>query len=194
MRWVLRIAVSAILLVALAKGARFTLGEPNTEGMLRLSWRTLGQRVQVCRDYTTEERATLRQHMQLARTCTTSLLPYRLTVQLDDNAPVNLDVVPPGARGDRPLYVKEDFLLSPGEHTVRIAFLPYLEDETSDSGKATSVGAVEAAKASHMQEALQEALAKAPRFHMDRTVRFTAGKIVLVDIKSDQNVFRLQGE
>lgn len=89
-------------------------------GLLRLSWRLRGERIESCRSRTAAELAKLPVHMRAPQVCEGRLVAYVLEVQVDDSPAVRKRVLPGGARGDRPVFVLEDHPLSPGPHRVRI--------------------------------------------------------------------------
>ena len=74
-------------------------------GVLRLSWRLRGERVETCRTRTEAELAALPAHMRTPEVCEARLLNYRLVQQIDEAVADTAIVVPGGARGDRPLFV-----------------------------------------------------------------------------------------
>lgn len=136
----MRPRVMGPLAVVVAIGATAVLGalsqvpyqsDRGTGAIVRLAWRTRGVRVDECRKLTEEELAELPQHMRREEVCQGRLLPYRLTVALDDETVVDREVQPAGARRDRPLYVFQDLPVQPGRHHVSIVF----QREESDAGE-----------------------------------------------------------
>ena len=100
-------------------------------GLLRLSWRMRGERIETCRTRTTEELDRLPVHMRTDSVCEARLMAYRLVVRIDEAPPDTVDVLPGGARGDRPLFVLRDIALAPGHHRVRVRFERHGQDTDS---------------------------------------------------------------
>lgn len=91
-------------------------------GLIRLSWRAVGRRLEACREPSAEELAALPAHMRQTSLCEARLAPFRLSVQIDDQPVRERLIEPSGARSDRPAYVHEEFPASPGEHRLRVRF------------------------------------------------------------------------
>jgi hypothetical protein len=91
-------------------------------GLIRLSWRAVGRRVEACREPSAEELAALPAHMRQTSICEARLAPFRLSVKIDGEAVRDRLIEPSGARGDRPAYVHEEFPASPGEHRLWVRF------------------------------------------------------------------------
>ena len=56
--------------------------EPGDRAVVRLAWRTRGERVRACRRLTPDELARLPQHMRQEEVCERRILPYRLRVEI----------------------------------------------------------------------------------------------------------------
>ena len=181
--WGLRILVPLGFMAALIWLGRFPMDWTSDQGMLRLGWRLVGTNIRLCRDYTEEERRTLPKHMQLKQHCTTSLLSYRLRVVVNGVPQMDKVVKPPGARGDRPLYVNEEMSLAPGVYRVEVRFEPH----------DPNIGAAEPSNAGEKaeREAIGVALAKATVYRMENDIRIESGRIVLVDLHEDTKVFEV---
>ncbi|MEW6279104.1 MAG: hypothetical protein AB1758_10800 [Candidatus Eremiobacterota bacterium] len=80
-----------------------------------------------------------------------SLLPYRLQVELDGQPRIDRVVRPAGARHDRPLVVNQQIAARPGRSRLRVSFVP-----------------------------AEDAPPEAPRYELDATVEFQAGRALLV--------------
>lgn len=111
------------LVAALVLGSRLPWrAETSDAAVLRLSWRSLGQRVEACREPTEEELAALPRHMRMSRICEGRIAPFRLRVAVDGETRVDAPVHASGAREDRPAYVLRELRLAPGEHRVSVRF------------------------------------------------------------------------
>lgn len=96
-------------------------GEPQPEAVLRLSWKTMGQKVRI----PVAEDPNLPAHMRAqGGAFQTMLLPYRLTVAVDGATVLDRPVRAPGVRRDRPLSVLEELRLPPGRTSLRVGFVP----------------------------------------------------------------------
>jgi hypothetical protein len=60
--------------------------------------------------------------MQPREICDRQLLPFRLSVRVDDEPVLERTVRPAGARADRPTYVFEEIALAPGAHQLHVEF------------------------------------------------------------------------
>ncbi|MBI4421495.1 MAG: hypothetical protein HY560_11780 [Gemmatimonadetes bacterium] len=115
-------ALASMVAVGALSRVPFT-AEPGSHALLKLAWRTRGERVQECRRRTPEELARLPVHMREDEVCEGRVLPYRLEVMIDGAPALNLLVRGGGVREDRPIYVYRQFALSAGSHHVRINFV-----------------------------------------------------------------------
>jgi hypothetical protein len=123
MRALAMVAASAVMLLLIGWGSRihYQSGE-NEHGMLRLSWRMRGQKIEACRDRTPAELEALPVHMRTPRLCESRAVPYRLILSIDHGKPDTTTVLPAGAKHDRPFYILRDSLLRPGAHHVAVTF------------------------------------------------------------------------
>lgn len=97
--------------------------EAARDGLIRLSWRARGERVQRCRPLSEEEQAQLPPHMRQPEVCEGRVAPYVLSLELDGAVSLIDTVRASGARRDRPLYVYHDVPVAPGTHEVRVRFV-----------------------------------------------------------------------
>jgi len=175
---VLQAAVAAGMLGFLLLWVRVPIGEPPREAMLRFVGRMVAAKIQVCRELTPEERAKIPKHMQAAgKRCEQSMLPYRLTVWVDEAQRVDVEVHPSGLRGDRPVYVQRDLLLAPGAHRVRVRFDP-------KALPPPPAGSPDAAAAAQ-REALETAAREATRYALDQVLELQAGQVMLVELNEE---------
>ena len=127
------VAVTILVSAAIGFGSRAPYSPPGSDtSVLRLSWRLRGEKKEECRARTPEELAALPVHMRSPEVCTGHLVSYRMTLRIDDAAPIVKTFVPAGAKGDRPIFVMFDQPLTPGEHRVAIEFTPLEESEDDD--------------------------------------------------------------
>lgn len=121
-----RLAVTILFLVLLVVGNRTPVGQAGTDGVLRLAWRLSGEKIETCRELTAEELASKPQHMRQPRECKVQPLSYRLTLTIDGEQLIAQTIAPPGARGDRPLFVQHDVPLGAGSYVIDVDFAPLL--------------------------------------------------------------------
>lgn len=176
LRAVAQVAVTALLLGALAALSDVPVGEHRDEGMVRLAWRMVGSKVNICYEPTPEELAELPQHMRRPRVCSNRIIPYRLQVALDGTERIARTVTPAGARGDRPIFVQEDVRLPPGQHRLDVTFVPDAQSARE------AVGLGPGTERPEVRQGLEKALDEAPRFSLERTVQVQAGRVVLVEL------------
>ncbi len=116
--------VLALALVAVTAGLSQVpwRGSGAGDAVLRLSWRTVSERIEACRAATPEEQARMAPHMRQDRVCEGRVAPFRLRVEVDGVALTDTEVRAAGAREDRPVYILREYALSPGVHAVAIRF------------------------------------------------------------------------
>jgi hypothetical protein len=115
--------VTAVCTIFLGWLSRAPYDPPGSDGgLLRLSWRLRGEKVETCRPRTQAELDALPVHMRTPEVCESRRVAYRLVVQLDGHAPDTTIVLPGGARADRPVYVLRETPLAPGPHRVLVTF------------------------------------------------------------------------
>lgn len=129
---ILRTLVATATAAALAGGAAALTRVPvslhgDDEALLRLSWRLDGAVLRDCRAPSAEERARMPAHMAREEICEERIVPYRLTLRLDDREVLDRHVRPRGARADRPLSVFHEVPATVGEHRVRVRFAPAVD-------------------------------------------------------------------
>ncbi len=140
----------------------WTAGEAN-RGLLRLSWRAVGERMEACREPSAEELAALPPHMRQSAICEARLTPFQLDVELDGRSLLDTRVHPSGARGDRPAYVREEFLVEPGEHRLSVRFVAIVPDDAEPR----------------------------PTQELDESIRVEPGRIVLIT-RDERGLYRVE--
>ncbi len=133
----LAVAVGGALVLAWLSQAPYA-AETGRDGVVRLSWRARGERVEQCRPLSEEERAQLPPHMRLPEVCEGKIAPYVLSLELDGALALLDTIRATGARGDRPLYVFHDVPVAPGSQEVRVRFVRQLEVSDESPGPATA--------------------------------------------------------
>lgn len=163
-------AAGVLALIRLGSFTPYT-AERDVGAIVRFAWRARGERVNECRRRTPDELAKLPPHMRQEEVCEGRVLPYRLAVTLDGAAAVNQLIHGAGAKEDRPLYVFQDLVVSPGSHRVAVSF--------------TREGAATADTAG--------ALATPARLTLDTTLTLGARRIVLVTYDEEREQLVVRG-
>lgn len=96
--------------------------DDSSTGLVRLSWRSVGARIEKCRVPSAEELAALPPHMRRKEICEGHLAPFALEVRLDGEPVVDREVHAAGAREDRPTYVFDEIPVAPGPHELDVRF------------------------------------------------------------------------
>jgi hypothetical protein len=117
------VTIGTMLLLSWCASMPYSAGGA-THGALRLSWRMRGGRVEQCRPRTEAELNALPVHMRTPQVCEGYAVSYDLVVQIDDEAAHTLRLNPRGAKGDRPIFVLENFPVSSGRHRVQVRLSP----------------------------------------------------------------------
>lgn len=115
---------AAVLAAAIVLGSRVAwMAEPGDDGLIRLSWKAVGERVEACRAPSPEELQALPAHMRPKEICDGALASFRLTVSIDSLPVAARTLRAPGTRHDRPTTVYEEFAVAPGRHRLEIRFV-----------------------------------------------------------------------
>lgn len=156
--------VTACTTMLLGWLARAPYQAPGSDlGVLRLSWRMRTSHSEKCRPRTAEELARLPVHMRTAEVCEYETVPYRLTVQIEDQQPEVQVITPAGAKGDRPVFVLHETTVFPGTYRVRIWFMRMQEEGEQAEGADADDAAI-------------------PSMHFDRRLHIEAGRVALVTL------------
>jgi len=113
-------ALALFALVLISHGR--SVVEDSTDGLLRLSWRTVGERIETCRPPTEQELAAVPRHMRPEEVCEGRMAPFELRVRVDGETRVARMIRPAGVREDRPIYVFEESRVEPGLHQIEVSF------------------------------------------------------------------------
>lgn len=179
-RVVFRIVLSGVLFFGVAFFGRKAIGRDADHGLLRMAWRTSGEKVRICKELPAAEKAKIPIHMRRDAGCVSRVLPYRLHVTVDGKVVEDRPVVPAGIHGDRPLYVQAEMPRKPGPATVHIEFAPDLTLLTSEVGT--------------RDPAWEASATRAPRFTLDQTIDIRAGRIALVALDKSGKQLVVYGE
>lgn len=119
----IRFIFSLLLVAVISTFTRIPVGKEPEIALLRMNWHLTGE--QVTKSLSQEEIDELPIHMKPADGVVERIaLPYRLTLSIDGQTEVEQVVLAAGVRQDRPMYVLQDFELSPGTHRFQVTFAP----------------------------------------------------------------------
>jgi len=167
LRLVTGVLLGAGLLYGMSMLSEVRQGSAPQLSQLRLAWRLVGQRAKVCRTLTAVEIAKLPLHMRKKEDCQERNFDYALRLVIDGHEVLTRTISPSGVRGDRPIFVQEDFPLLPGTYKVQVEFNPVDPDFL--------------ATLSEDQKAIVlEGMTKSVRYSFSEDINTTAGKIVLL--------------
>jgi hypothetical protein len=126
------VLASALTTLSIAALSRAPYSPPGRDdALLRFSWRMSVAAREHCRARTQAELDALPVHMRAPEICTREEATYALVTQIDELDADTLPVARGGAKGDRPIFVLEQRVLTPGSHRVRAHF--YRTTNTSDT-------------------------------------------------------------
>lgn len=120
-----RLIVSSLFVLLVALGSQVSYGSDPDFGILRLSWKTVGEKIHVQADQQDED---VPVHMRANQGSADRMRDYRLTVEIDGKVWMDKLLRPPGLHHDRPISVFEELKLPPGEHAVWLKFWPVPDD------------------------------------------------------------------
>lgn len=110
-----------------------TVMDATDRGVVRLSWRAVGERIEECRVPSEEELLALPPHMRQKEICEGHLAPFALEVHLDGAPVLQREVRPAGAREDRPTYVFDEIHAAPGPHELDVRFAAVGAEPSGDT-------------------------------------------------------------
>lgn len=108
-----------VALVAVLSG--WSNGTEPEVGVLRLSWKTVGEKIRIDAAEVADDRPA---HMRPQQDYEEKMRDYSLTVTVDGTPWLDQVMRPPGLHHDRPISVFEEKELAPGSHRVLVRFWP----------------------------------------------------------------------
>ena len=117
----LRLSLSLLLALGVVALSWVPYGRAPEHGVLRLSWKTTGEKIRTATKQPGEE---VPAHMRAAENFEEKMRDYQLTVEVDGRPWLDKLMRPPGLHHDRPISVFEEMSLAPGEHQVLLRFWP----------------------------------------------------------------------
>jgi len=198
-RWLTVALVSAAALFVMARASAARLPwHDGSAARLRLSWRAVPERIEVCRVLSAEELAERAEHMRQRMSCDGRFATYALRVEADGQLLDESVVRGSGLRHDRPLYLLRDFELPGGVHRVRISFTrrERTDADTTTTAPATTMDAdtgLFAGRAGRETvERSRRARAAIPaRLVLDTSMNFPPARVTLITFDADRKALRL---
>ncbi len=117
----LRATISAFLIALVALLSRFPSGENSPVGVLRLNWKTVGEKIRI---EAAEVADDVPAHMRPQQDFEERMRDYQLSATIDGKLWLDQLMRPPGLHHDRPISVFEETTLPPGEHRIQVKFWP----------------------------------------------------------------------
>jgi len=139
---------------------------------LRVAFRSAHRQTRLCRPPTTAELAGVPAHMRRKELCQAWEIPYRLRIAVDEQTLADHELKGGGMRGDRPVFVEEEFPLVPGVHRVAVAFTPQPPELPAEAA-----GWRPADRERFVAEGRQ-----APAWTIHRPITFTPGRVVMLSL------------
>ena len=143
--------------------------QASSDALLRLAWSARPERVETCREQSSEELARLPQHMRQPLVCEGTAASYRLEVRHNGRVIVEQTVHGGGLRRDRRLYVLRELALPAGEADISVR-LDRIE---------TPDGTVRSAPASAQATV-------PPQLSLATRVRFSPRRVVLITYDAER--------
>ena len=117
----LRVITSVLLMGLVAVLSRFSSGEDPDYGVLRLNWKTVGEKIRVAAAEVQEDTP---HHMRAQQDFEEKMRDYQLTATINKRPWLDQLMRPPGLHHDRPISVFEETELAPGRYRVQVKFWP----------------------------------------------------------------------
>jgi hypothetical protein len=184
MRWISRLPAvlfGAAAIAGLAWASHAPLAtKAASGGVLRLAWSARPERLETCREQSSEELAALPAHMRQPLVCEGFTASYRLEVLHDGRVIAEQVVRGGGLRQDRRLYVFRELAVPTGEADVTVR-MTRVENPPAGSS----------APRLNAQQASLAATAAPPDLSLTRRLRFAPGRVVLVTYDPDRRALKV---
>ena len=128
------LALALMAAIAWLSNAPITV-HGSEHAVLRLAWSARPERIENCRQQTSEELARLPAHMRQPIVCEGATAEYRLTVTNGGQVVADVPVRGGGLRQDRGLYVFHEVPLHPGDDAIEVRFDRLGSDASRDAAE-----------------------------------------------------------
>jgi len=191
------VSAAALFVMARASAARLPWHD-RSAARLRLSWRAVPERIEVCRVLSAEELAEREEHMRQRMECDGRFATYALRVEADGQLLDESVVRGSGLRHDRPLYLLREFALPAGAHRVHISFARRERTDvdttsvtlTPSAGADTGLFAGRAGRET-VERSRRAGAAIPAHLELDTSLTFPPARVTLVTFDADRKAFRL---
>ncbi len=133
------LAIAAVVSLVLLSRVPWRGSDADT-AELRVSWRIPAPSHRRCRPPTEAELRGVLPHMRPAEVCSDDAIPFHLTIRVNGDTLHSEPVARSGPRA-RTITVYRSFAMSPGSHTLEVAFLPEPPPEAEPGVAANPVSA-----------------------------------------------------
>jgi hypothetical protein len=178
-RWLGGTAAATVALVALVGLSQVPWTVTRDDrGLLRASWRVLGDHIEACRPATAEELARMAAHMRQTMICEEPrIAPYTLRIAVDGEVRVDGVAAGSGVPGDRPIYVLHESPLTPGPRRVSVAFWRSDRDSAASDSAALTPDSTRRVVP--------------PRLLLDTTVSVAEREVILITYSAELRALQL---
>ena len=195
------IATAAGLAILAYASAAPLAYHPEDVARLRLSWSARPERIEVCRQLSSEEQARREEHMRQRVECEGGFATYALRVELDGRAIGETVIHGAGLRHDRPLYLLRDYPVAAGLHRVRVT-LTRIEKSANDATAFVEAVVPDADTGLYAGRAQREVTERArraraaipPSLVLDTAFAFAPRQVALVTFNAQRRVLQLHAE
>lgn len=130
------LAIAALVALVLLSRVPWRSSDPDT-AELRVSWRIPAPSHRQCRAPTEAELSGVLPHMRPTEICSDEAIPFHLTIRLNGDTLHSGTVARSGPRA-RTITVYRSFAVSPGSHTLEVAFLSEMPPEAEPGTETVS--------------------------------------------------------
>lgn len=184
---------AGLALIAWMSAVPVPLASPEA-AKLRLSWSARPERIERCRELTSEELAARGEHMRQRLECEGRFATYELGVMVDGHSVHESVVRGGGIRSDRPIFLLREIDVSPGEHQVRVTFNrrePGTDDDESHEARADTGLSTARDERERVERARRVGAAIPRRLELDTTIDFETGHAVVVTLDPETRSLKL---
>lgn len=201
-RLTLMVAGTVVFLYLMTQLSSVPMAQGVSEGaLLRLSWKAVPERIEVCRELSEEELAKLAEHMRQRVRCDGRFATYTLRVEVDERAVHEGIVRGAGLRNDRPMFLLHEIGMNPGEHRLRVVFQRREKSNgesalhTSVSGARADTGLYPGRAEREVVERERRAQAAIPSYvELDTVLTFLPERALVVSFDAERRMFQVLSE
>lgn len=198
-RLTLMVAGTVVFLYLMTQLSSVPMAQGVSEGaLLRLSWKAVPERIEVCRELSEEELAKLAEHMRQRVRCDGRFATYTLRVEVDERAVHEGIVRGAGLRNDRPMFLLHEIGMNPGEHRLRVTFArreKTIGDSTAHMRVGADTGLYPGRAEREVVERERRAQAAIPSYvELDTMLTFLPERALVVSFDAERRMFQVLSE